>query len=806
MGRVRGTVGWARFFVVVACAVGSMGAQDSRPAAAASGPRLSAVPFRDVTITDETFWLPRLRTNRTVTLEANLKQCEETNRIRNFAVCAGLVKAPHEGALYNDSDVYKVLEGAAYSLALARDGNLEKRIDAIIDLIAAAQQKDGYLNTYWTVVKPGQRWTNIHHGHEMYCAGHLIEAAVAYAEATGKTKLLDVARRFADHIDSVFGPDKRHDCPGHEELELALVKLWKRTGDAKYLTLAKYFIDQRGHANGRELHGEYAQDHKPVREQTVVVGHAVRAMYLYCGMADVAAATNDASLMEALEAVWKDLVGTKMYLTGGIGTSASNEGFTTAFDLPNDTAYCETCAAIGMALWNHRMYLLTGDGKYADVLEREIYNGLLSGVSTSGDRFFYDNPLESLGQHERVPWFGCSCCPTNIVRYLPALGERIYARRGNQLDVVLYVASRATVALDSATVTIEQRTDYPWSGQVALTLKMAQRTTFDLRLRIPEWAGSAFGVTVNGAPVQTMRARGFVTISREWNEGDLVGLALPMVPSRVYARPEVEANRGRVALMRGPLVYCLEGVDHGGGNVQVLSLPSDAKLTAMRDLEAGLKQVEVLAHENGIVIQAMGRGWDVELHGESVGFDVAPDKLTAIPYFAWNNRGKSSMQVWIAETPEVAQRPDQVGTKLVNGVRVKASHCYPNDTVTAVHDGQLPKSSSDHSIPRLTFWDHRGTTEWVTVAFDAPRTLAKAGVYWFDDGPRGGCRVPSSWKLQWKDGATWKDATPIGGGTFGVAKDTVNTISIAPIKTTALRIEVTSRPEFSSGILEWTFE
>ena len=407
---------------------------------------LRAVPFEKLHLADA-FWGPKIETNRTATIEANLSQCETTGRIKNFAVAGKLVPGRHEGALFNDSDVYKVIEGIAYTLTSQRDAELEERADEIIDQIAAAQQPDGYLNTYYTLAEPHARWKNIQYGHELYCAGHLIEAAVAYKQATGKDKLLKVAERLADHIARLFGPDKRHEASGHEEIELALVKLWQATGERRFLDQARFFLDIRGRADGRKLFGEYAQDHKPVREQSEVTGHAVRAMYLYAAMADVAAATGDRELFASLERIWQDVVGRKMYVTGGIGPSAHNEGFTVPYDLPNDSAYAETCAAIGMALWNHRMFLMTGDGKYADVLEREVYNGLLSGVSLSGDRFFYVNPLGSKGGHHRVPWFDCSCCPTNIVRYIPGLGERIYATRDDELWTVLYAAGTAEVTL-----------------------------------------------------------------------------------------------------------------------------------------------------------------------------------------------------------------------------------------------------------------------------------------------------------------------------------------------------------------------
>jgi DUF1680 family protein len=611
------------------------------PAVAAAPAALTAVPFQDVHIHDA-FWGPRLRTIRVATVEANLAQCERTGRIRNFAVAAGLQAGKHEGALYNDSDVYKMVEGIAYTLAERRDADLERRTDRIIDLIAAAQRPDGYLNTYYTLVEPQNRWKNIQHGHELYCAGHLIEAAVAYQHATGKRKLLDVARRLADHIASVFGPGKRIDTCGHEELELALVKLYRTTGERRYLDQARFFLDVRGRANLRRLFGEYAQDHKPIRQQTEVTGHAVRAMYLYCGMADVGALTGDEGLLKAIDSIWHDVVERKMYLTGGIGPSARNEGFTTPYDLPNDTAYAETCAAIGMALWNHRMFLLSGDGKYADLLEREVYNGLLSGVSLAGDRFFYVNPLGSIGNHHRVPWFDCSCCPTNIVRYLPAMGERAWARRGNGIWTVLYMGNTTSVALDCGTVRLREETKYPWDGDVDITVEPQQSVAFDLHLRIPGWCKQAPALSVNGQDVANPHVdRGYVTLRRTWKSGDVVRLHLPMPVGRVHADPRVKADVGRVALQRGPVVYCLEGVDNAG-RVRNLVLPRDARLISHfdRDLLGGVTVV------TGVALAA-SRG--------AGGVETRPVTITAIPYCAWDNRAAGPMVVWIAEDAQHAE-------------------------------------------------------------------------------------------------------------------------------------------------------
>jgi hypothetical protein len=778
-------------------------APETRPTSALAQPDapdaprgwLRPVPFDQVEITDE-FWRPRIETHRRVTVGACLDQCDATGRIANFRRCAKLEEGPHQGALYNDSDVYKVIEGVAYTLATARDAELEARVDAVIDAIASAQQPDGYLNTYWTMVKPAERWTNIAHGHELYCAGHLIEAAIAYARATGKGKLLDVAVRFADHIDREFGPDARRDPPGHPELELALVKLWRETGERRYFDLASFFVDQRGRPEGRaQLFGEYAQDHAPVREQREIVGHAVRAMYLYSAMADVAGVTGDAELWEALDALWHDVVDTKMYVTGGIGSSASNEGITLPFDLPNDTAYCETCAAIGMALWNQRMFLATGDAKYADVVERELYNGFLSGVSLSGDRFFYDNPLASRGDHERVPWFDCSCCPTNVVRFLPAIGERIFAVGEDTLYVAQYVSCRTEVEIAGTSVRVEIETDYPWDGDVKLRIDPERPIELDLRLRQPAWCeGFAHDelAVAEGAARDAVSDRGFVSIRREWRAGDAVDLRMELTPTRVHADPRVAADAGRVALMRGPLVYCVEGVDNGGRARNVV-VPKEARIDATAHVE--LPGVTVLRIDGAETVVASGEGGSIE-RGRPI---------LAVPYYLWANRGANEMVVWLPETRELAERPGENGTRQ-NGVVVTASHCWRTDTVAALNDGLVPKASDDHSIPRHTFWDHRGTSEWLLYDFEKARAVSSCSVYWFDDRGVGNCRVPKSWRLMWLDGGEWREVKLAPGASYGVARDAPQSVSFEPLETSALKLEVALQSGFSAGVLEWKVE
>ena len=748
---------------------------------------LMAVPFPEVHIKDN-FWSQRIRTNRTATIEANLHQCEITGRIRNFAIAGKLEEGKHKGLLFDDSDVYKVLEGIAYTLSSQRDAELEKRADAIIDKIAAAQQPDGYLNTYYTLVKPEERWKNIRGGHELYCAGHLIEAAVAYQQATGKRKLLDVAIKLADHIDRTFGPDKKVDTSGHEEIELALVKLYRATKEKRYLKLAQFFLDVRGRKDKRKLFGEYAQDHKPVRQQSEVVGHAVRAMYLYCGMADMAGITGDKELLAALEKIWHDVVARKMYVTGGIGPSASNEGFTVPYDLPNDSAYCETCAAIGMALWNHRMFLMSGEAKYADVLEREAYNGLLSGVSLSGDRFFYVNPLASRGRHHRVPWFDCSCCPTNIVRYIPGMGERIWAHRGNTIWSVLYVGNTATIPLKDGKVQLTEKTKYPWEGDIEIVVEPEKNFSFEMNLRIPGWCRNKPELTVNGEKMMAAVERGYVRLSRVWNKGDVIHLYLPMPVERVYADPHVKADVGRVALQRGPIVYCLEGVDNGG-SVRNLCLPKEATLTAKFDKDL-----------LGGVVTIQGEALAVAREGEKL--VTKPVAFRAVPYFAWDNREPGQMIVWLAEEPERAELPGEDGV-VVAGVRIRASYLNPTDTLETLNDDEVPKSSQDHSIRRMTWWDHRGTAEWLSYRTAKPRKLSGAQVYWFDDTGIGACRVPAEWRLLWLDGNEWKPVKLLKGEHYGTALDQFNGVSFEPVTTRELRLEVKLKAGYSGGVLKW---
>jgi DUF1680 family protein len=619
------------------------------------------VDFSQVTITDS-FWRPKQQKVATVTLSACIKQTEErSGRIRNFEKAARR-QGEHEGMYYDDSDVYKALEAIAYSLKNRPDADLEKKADEWIDKIGAAQLPDGYLNTWFTLKGLDHRWTDMEK-HEDYCAGHLIEAAVAYYRSTGKRKLLEVAIRFADHIDETFRVPNRHWVSGHEEIELALVKLYHLTDDDRYLKLAVWYLDQRGHGYGRgALWGagdnpDYCQDSVPVKAQRQIVGHAVRAMYLYCGAADVAAATGDPRYMEAMRAVWNDVVLRKMYVTGGIGSSGLNEGFSVAYDLPNASAYCETCASVGMVLWNQRMAQLTGDGQYLDILERTLYNGAIDGLSLSGDRFFYGNPLASSSTYPhaeplgRSEWFGTACCPSNISRLVASLGGYLYGVSGQNVWVNLFVGSSARLAVGGTDLGLRVETNYPWEGTVKLTVNPTKPTHFGLHLRIPGWARgvavpgdlyrfagadvSQVVVLLNGRPLQYREQQGYAVINRTWNRGDVIELTLPMRVQQLVSRDEISANRDRIALQRGPLVYCVEGSDNLGG---VWNLIASRRASFADRPQRVLDEDIVALRGEGLAVEPTSDGTNLQTHSRIV---------TAIPYYTWANRENYEMQVWL---------------------------------------------------------------------------------------------------------------------------------------------------------------
>ncbi len=751
---------------------------------------MSPVNFSDVTIQSE-FWSPRQETNRRVSIPHNLDTCEETGRIDNFRHASGTTpRGKFRGHIFHDSDVYKVLEGVAYSLHTHPDPEMKARLDDIIELIAGSQQEDGYLNTWFTVAKPEDRWKNLAHDHELYCAGHMFEAAVAHFYATGDRRFLNVARRFADYIDRVFGEGKRHGIAGHPEIELALVKLWRATGEERYLNLSRFFVEEHGNDKHRELFGGYAQDHAPVREQTEPVGHAVRFLYFYSGVADLAAIDGDEGYVKTMDRLWDYIVTKKMYVTGGVGVQGHGEGFANAYDLPNYEAYCETCASIGMVFWNHRLALLHGDAKYADLVERLLYNGAVSGISLDGSKFFYVNPLASHGDHHRQPWYGCACCPTNVVRFVASLGQYPYASIGNGEGVCVlhYVGGHADIQLPQGEVRVSQETNYPWDGDVKITVTPATAAEFTMRIRIPAWCESAT-LHVNGDPADVATEHGFVSVRRTWEPGDVIRLNLPMHVRRVPAHPNVQSQAGRMAVMRGPVVYCLEDVDNPCPVDQV-AISADAAFQTEHqdDLLGGVTILRAEGTQGGMI-------------ETEEGLDVSREQvdLVMIPYFAWDNRAPGKMAVWIPTDPPQAASTENATIAVL--AKVAASHCHSADTSVAAIDNVLPTSSNDHSIPRMTWWDHRGSREWLAMEFDKPHTFSQAEVYWFDDSGQGSCRVPASWQLLYRDGSDWRPVETTAA--YGVSTDQFNVVTFQPVKTSALRMEVQLQPKFSGGVLEW---
>jgi uncharacterized protein len=618
--------------------------------------KFEPVNFSQVNITDN-FWKPKIDKVATATLAACIYQTEiATPRIRNFEKVARKKGEQHEGIFYDDSDVFKALEAMSYSLKGHPSKEMENKCDEWIDKIAAAQLPDGYLNTWFTLRGLDQRWTDMSM-HEDYNAGHMIEAAVAYYDATGKRKFLDVVIKWADYFDSLFGPGKRDWVTGHQELELALVKLYKTTKNEKYLKLAHWLLEERGHKLAKGYtwtdwkDTAYAQDVVPVRDQSKITGHAVRAMYMYTGAADVAALTGDEGYVNAMRRVWEDVVYRNMYITGGIGSAGSNEGFSIDYDLPNEQAYCETCASVGMVFWNQRMNALTGKSEYIDVLERSLYNGALDGLSLSGDHFFYGNPLASSGKNARREWFGTACCPANIARLVESLGNYIYAKSADDIWINLFVGSNTIIPLEKGNVSVNMQTNYPWDGNVAINIDPIKKTKFSLHIRIPGWAndnnvpGNLYvfadsnknipSLMINNKPVSYTNENGYAVINREWKKGDKVIWQLPMDVRKVISKNELKFDNNRIALQRGPLVYCVEGADNNGKAWNII-VPENTTLTTSK---------ENILSEPVITIQAQVPVIDISADGLTI--NTLTKTITAIPYYTWCNRGSNQMQVWL---------------------------------------------------------------------------------------------------------------------------------------------------------------
>ena len=774
---------------------------------------IQPVSFTKVQIHDD-FWAPRLEANRMVTIPLAFEECENTGRIENFAIAAGLKQGEQIGRYpFNDSDVFKIIEGASYSLMEYPDPSLDAYLDSLIYLIGAAQEEDGYLYTARTNNAErlkgwfgDERWSNLKRSHELYNLGHMYEAAVAHYQATGKRSLLDIALKSADLVDATFGPEKLQIPPGHQVIEMGLAKLYRATGEKKYLRLAKFFLDVRGDTlNSRVLEGEYTQDHKPVVEQDEAVGHAVRAGYLYAGMADVAALTGDRSYIKALNGLWNNVVGKKLYLIGGLGSRGSNEGFSENYDLPNMSAYNETCASIANVFWNHRMFLLHGNTKYIDVMERTMYNGLISGIAMDGSCFFYPNALESVGQHERSTWFSCACCPSNVTRFMASLPGYVYGKTRNAIYVNLFIQGDAMIDLAGGSVGVRQETRYPWEERVRITLDPQQDgQSFTLNVRIPGWAQNQAvpsdlyrfvddfeghsQIRINGETVRVNQKKGYVQLRRKWKQGDVIELDFPMPVRRIAAHDSVLADRGKVALQRGPLVYCAEWPDHKDGHVRNVLLSDDAPLSSryVEDLLDGV-----------MVIEGEGVGYTYLTDGKSV--DTRSKDIRAIPYYAWAHRGKGEMAVWFARE-EAAVTPANLPT-LASTSQVTASF---GRNPEAVNDQLEPESSIDHEVPYFHWWPNKGSTEWIQYTFPEMCEVSIIDVYWFDDTGMGECRVPESWRILFKEDGEWKRA--YSPDSYGVAKDQFNRVVLETVRTREIRLEIKSQPDFAGGIHEWKIE
>ncbi len=778
---------------------------------------IQEVPFTQVHIEDQ-FWSPRIETNRTVSIPSAFKECEKNGRFDNFALAAGMIQGEHQGDFsFDDTDPYKVIEGASYSLAVKYDPKLDHYLDSVITIIAAAQEPDGYLTTcvtnkctrlsgWWG----SSRWEKIN-SHELYNSGHLYEAAVAHYRATGKRTLLDVAIKNADLVCQVFGPNEgqKHVPSGHPIIEMALAKLYKVTGDEKYLNMAKYFVEETGRGTDGHRLNAYSQDHKPILQQDEIVGHAVRAGYLYSGVADVAALTHDTAYFHALTRLWENLVSKKLFITGGMGSRPQGEGFGPNYELNNHTNYCETCASIANVYWNYRMFLATGEAKYMDVLERALYNGVISGVSLSGDKFFYDNPLESMGEHERQRWFGCACCPGNVTRFMASVSNYVYATQGNDIYVNLYIQGKSEMKTADNQVQLVQTTGYPWEGKVSIQVKPEKESEFAVRLRIPGWLQSApvasdlyayttpaekYTLKVNGSTVKPAEGDGYATIVRTWKPDDVIELELPMEVRRIKANDQVEDDRGMLAMERGPIVYCLEGIDQPDSVVFNKFIPTDAKIDATFDANL-LKGVMVLS----------GTAKEVAQDGS-----IKDVPFKAVPYSTWNNRGAGQMEVWVADskdravpTPEPTIASKAKTFNIQAPIQKDAPESASIETPAwGVNDQWEPKRSSDISKPYFYWWLKTGSLETLAYEFDQPYTVSNVQVYWLDfDHYDGNYRVPASWKLYYKDGNRWKEVEAINE--YGVKKDCYNSLDFKPVKTTGLKIAAQLQEGESGGIIEW---
>lgn len=786
---------------------------------------IKEVPFTDVHFTDD-FWLPRMEINRTVSIPSAFHQCEINGRFDNFALAGGLIKGEHKGDFsFDDTDPYKIIEGASYSLAVKYDPKLDAYLDSVITLIAAAQEPDGYLTTcvtnkctrlsgWWG----SSRWEKIN-SHELYNSGHLYEAAVAHYKATGKKTLLNVAIKNADLVCQVFGPNEgqKHVPSGHPIIEMALAKLYNVTDDEKYLKMARYFVDETGRGTDGHKLSPYSQDHKPIIDQDEIVGHAVRAGYLFSGVTDVASLQHDKKLFDAVNRVWENMASKKLYLNGGIGSRPQGEGFGSNYELNNFNNYCETCASIANVYWNQRMFLATGDSKYIDVLERTLYNGLIAGVSLSGDKFFYDNPMGTPGGHARQQWFGCACCPGNVTRFMASVPGYVYAIDKKDVYVNLFVGGNSKLKVGDTEVELVQKTQYPWNGDVEIDVTPNKNDKFTLLVRIPGWAKNKpvpsdlyayvdgsnpqVKVLVNGSETKKHTRAGYWVIEREWKKGDKVTLTMDMPVRRVEANPQVRYDKGLLAMERGPILYALESIDQKRDYIFDIVIPRDSKIES--HFEKNLL--------NGVVVLE-GNAFAVEKDSASGKVIEKPLTFKAIPYSTWNNRGIGQMVVWTPATKEYA---------IVKPEPTIASEAMPVDG-WGFNDQFEPTSSDDINTPYHYWWLKAGTEESIGYKFKKPERISSVEVYWLAfDHYDVIYKAPESWKLLYKTGNTWKEVK--NTSPYGTELDKYNKVSFEPVTTTELKMVVqlqrpktekaaeengpqvvdVGRKGYSGGVIEW---
>ena len=776
---------------------------------------IDPVPFTSVKVTEDSFWGQRLKASRDVTIPLAFSKCESEGRYDNFVKAARQKNSAENlgyevsGYSFDDTDVYKTIEGASYVLQTYPDKKLMQYIDSVLVIVAAAQEDDGYLYTARTMNPQhphewagDRRWVKDEElSHELYNLGHMVEGAIAHYQATGKRNFLDIAIRYADCVVREVGSSSGQTrvVPGHQIAEMALAKLYVVTGEKKYLDEAKFFLDERGKTEYRD---EYNQTHLPVLEQDEAVGHAVRAAYMYAGMADVAALTGDKEYIDAIDRIWDNIVSKKLYITGGIGATNSGEAFGENYQLPNMSAYCETCAAIGNVYVNYRMFLLHGDSKYYDVLERTLYNGLISGVSLEGNGFFYPNPLESIGQHQRQEWFGCACCPSNICRFIPSVPGYVYAVKDDALYVNLFMPNTMTNKILGKSVTLSQKTSYPWNGDIEISIdKTSLKKEMALKVRIPGWVKGepvpsdlysyvdgkrlGYSVTVNGEAAQGTMEQGYFTIRRTWKNGDSVKVHFDMEPRVVKANGKVRADQGRISIEKGPVVYCAEWPDNEGFSVRSVLMNQSPEFTVAHSSELyGIDKITTDA-------QTLSFNDSGRLATKDV-------RITLIPYYAWCHRGSGEMTVWLPIDLKAAlpSKPQTLAS------RSKLEASTPTVALSSVSDRLLPDMDDDTPAPYYHWWPKNGGTEWLQYTFPAPTEISSSSVFWFDDQPWGGCSVPKEWKILYRDSnGAWQ---PVSGvKSYPTERSVMNTAEFDPVTTDAVRLEVTLPDNLSSGLYEW---